>query len=92
MKKLKWKKRRLKVGNKYKEPKSHLLVDGNRAICGKIVFGTMLGTHDKNQANCRICVEKIALEAGKIDDWKVGGQYDKTGGIRRNTGARPRRS
>ena len=63
--------------------KIHLYKDQNLAWCSKIITPVMLGTNFLLETTCKTCIDKYKFDHGKLSEWRLGGNYDKNGKIRK---------
>ncbi len=62
--------------------KIHFKTGNNRFLCGKRMAWNSLTTEYKKEITCSTCAEMIKFDNGST--WKLSGNYDKNGDIRKN--------
>ena len=72
------------TSKKYYNTKVHFIYEKNRAACGHIITPVLLASKDKTEVTCSVCFDKIKWDKGKLDEWKIGGNYNKKGDEREN--------
>lgn len=65
--------------------KTHLKSDfrDDKPICNANSL-RLIVTTDKSKVDCKVCLEMIAYNSGRISEYRIAGNYDKTGNLRKN--------
>jgi len=59
--------------------KTHLVRGRGRTMCGKSIYWSTETASKVKDATCKTCVETYNYENGITNEYRIGGNFDKSG-------------